>query len=261
MMTARPWSCTDRAGRGPGLCLLRATGLHKHFAARHALRGIDLQVNAGEAVGLIGPNGSGKSTLMSIVSGVLRPDAGEVQLGAHGPPSSGRVRRLLGIAPQLTAIYSGLSAEQNLAFFGRLYGLSGRRLRARVDRSLQFVGLADRRADAAGTLSVGMQRRLNLACAIVHEPQLLLLDEPTVGVDPLSRQQLLRNIRQLRNEGHGILYATHHMDEAEQLCDRLVVIRAGTVVAEGSAAELVSAHHGADLEETFLQLTESTVEL
>jgi len=233
---------------------LLVRGVRKRFGDRMALDSVDLRVARGEVLGLVGPNGAGKSTLLRLVAGVMRPDEGSVAVDGALDPTRREVRRNLGIAPQGLALYFELTAEENLAFFGRLYGLPERRLRERVDFALELAGLRDRRNDRVSQFSGGMQRRLNLACGIVHEPTILLLDEPTVGVDPLSRNHLLESIVRLKNGGCAIVFATHYLEEAARVCDRIVVLDHGLVIANGGVESLTRRHDG-DLEEAFLALT------
>jgi ABC-2 type transport system ATP-binding protein len=217
----------------------------KRYGARVAVDDLSLDVRPGEILGLLGPNGAGKSTTMHVATGLLRPDAGTVSIGTHGAPSSPAARRRLGLAPQNLAIYDLLSAEENLAFFGQLYGLSGAALAARVEASLAFAGLNDRRRDRVGDYSGGMKRRLNIAAAVLHEPELVLLDEPTVGVDPQSRNAIFDSIEALKAQGRTILYSTHYMEEAVRLCDRVAIIDAGKVLALDTVPGLMRTHAGA----------------
>ena len=228
-----------------------------------AVDDLSLSVERGEVFGLLGPNGAGKSTTINLAVGLLSPDGGRITVGGQGRPDQESVRRRLGVAPQALALYDLLSGEENLRFMGELYGLSGARLRERVQWALDFVGLVDRRRSRVETYSGGMKRRLNLAAAIVHDPELVLLDEPTVGVDPQSRNQIFDNILALKQLGRTIIYTTHYMEEAERLCDRVAVIDRGRLLALGSVPQLLDAHGVASkmvlqrgtLEEVFLQLT------
>lgn len=218
--------------------------LVRRYGPRVALAGIDFIVAPGEIVALLGPNGAGKSTTLSILATLLAPDGGRVELGGHRLPDGARaIRRLLGLVPQREAFYPTLTARENLVFFGRLHDLDGKALHDAVERSLELVGLAERAAEPAGVLSGGMRRRLNLACGILHRPRIVLLDEPTVGVDPQSRERLFDTVAALAREGTAVLYSTHQMEEAERLCHRIVLLDAGRVVASGTTAELV-AHTG-----------------
>lgn len=228
-----------------------------------ALDGLSLTVAPGEVLGLLGPNGAGKSTAVNLATGVIAPDAGRVRIADYGSPVEPSTRHRIGVAPQALALYDRLSAEENLSFFGQLYGLTGSRLEARVTSSLDFVGLVDRRRARVETFSGGMKRRLNLAAALVHEPDLVLLDEPTAGVDPQSRNQIFDNIAALKRQGRTIIYTTHYMEEAERLCDRVAVIDQGRLLAIGTVQQLLDQHGVAPrvvlergtLEEVFLHLT------
>lgn len=225
------------------MAMLDVQDVRRRFGATVALAGLSLQVREGEIFGLLGPNGAGKSTLMALVSGLLRPDSGEVRV-AGASPAEPATRRRIGLAPQALALYDTLTARENLEFFGRLHGLDARRLRARVDAALDFVALADRQHDRAGGYSGGMKRRLNLAAALLHEPDLVLLDEPTAGVDPQSRNALFDNVEALRADGRTVVYTTHYMEEVERLCDRIAIVDGGRVLAIGTLPELLAAHGG-----------------
>jgi ABC-2 type transport system ATP-binding protein len=204
-----------------------------------AVDGLCLEVHCGEVFGLLGPNGSGKSSTLSAVAGLLSPDEGEVRiLGRCQREDPLGCRRFVGLVPQELAFYEELSPLANLSFLGRLYGLRGRLLRRRVAEALEFVQLTDRAGQPARTLSGGMQRRLNLACALLHEPALLLLDEPTVGLDVGSRDAIFASLRALRDSGRALVFTTHHLDEAEQLCDRVAIMNRGRLVGAGTLAEL-----------------------
>lgn len=216
----------------------------KRYGPRVAVDDLSIEVRPGEILGLLGPNGAGKSTTMHVATGLLRPDAGTVTIGQHGSPSNPEARRRLGLAPQNLAVYDLLSAEENLVFFGQLYGLSGALLKARVDASLAFVGLGDRRRDRVETYSGGMKRRLNIAAAVLHEPDLVLLDEPTVGVDPQSRNAIFDSIEALRAQGRTLVYSTHYMEEAVRLCDRVAIIDAGRVLALDTVPALIQSLGG-----------------
>jgi ABC-2 type transport system ATP-binding protein len=235
--------------------VLTVSGLRKSYGDRVAVDGLSFEVRPGETFGFLGPNGAGKSTTLQCMTGLLKPDAGEVLLDG-GSPADPEVRRSLGIAPQSLALYPELTADENLRFFGRLHGLSGKRLGERVDWALGLAGLADRRKDRVAAYSGGMQRRLNLACALVHEPKLVLLDEPTVGIDPQSRNHVFGVIEELRREGLTIVYTSHYMEEVERLCDRIAIIDHGRLLACDTLPGLLARHPGAGhLEAIFLDLT------
>ena len=231
----------------------------KCYGGVTALAALDLEIRRGEVLGLLGPNGAGKTTLMHLLAGVARPDAGSIRLTGLGDPSVPRVRRAIGLAPQALAVYPQLTAEENLRFFGRLYGVRGVTLETAVHDGLALADLEERASQRSGTFSGGMNRRLNLACALLHGPSLLLLDEPTAGVDPQSRNHLFAAIRRLNARGLTVVYSTHLMEEAEQLCDRVVIIDHGRVLAVGATAEVLARHAAADLQSLFLTLTGTEV--
>ena len=219
--------------------MLKVEGLRKLYGELVAVDGISLTASSGSVFGLLGPNGAGKSTLISCVSGLLRPSAGRVLVAGHDIVTEPReARRAIGIVPQELALYEDLSAVDNLRYWGEAYGLQGRELGARVDEVLAYIGLGDRARDLPSTFSGGMKRRLNFGCGIVHRPQVLLLDEPTVGVDPQSRERLFEMTEEQKRAGSTVLYTTHYMEEAERLCDTLAIVDHGAVIASGTVAEL-----------------------
>ncbi len=224
--------------------MLHLRDIRKRFGTVNAVDGLSLTVTNGEVFGLLGPNGAGKTTTISMAIGLLRPDTGTVELDGLGPPTNLAVRRHIGVAPQALALYDALSADENLRFFGRVYGLRGTRLTERASAVLHDVGLLPRRTDRVATFSGGMKRRLNLAVAMLHDPPLLLLDEPTAGVDPQSRHHILELVASLRAQGRTILYTTHYMEEAQRVCDRVAVIDHGKLLALGTVSELLAAHGG-----------------
>jgi ABC-2 type transport system ATP-binding protein len=221
--------------------VLAVRGITKSFGRIAAVRGVDFEIGPGETYGLLGPNGAGKTTSISIVAGLLEADAGEVLVGGERLTTRTIApKRLVGLVPQELAVYPDLTARENLRFFGRLYGLNRAELALRVDRVLETVGLADRADDPAKEYSGGMKRRLNIAIGLLHEPMLLILDEPTVGVDPQSRNAILESVEGLAGEGMAVLYTTHYMEEAERLCDRVGIIDAGEIKAEGDRRSLTA---------------------
>jgi ABC-2 type transport system ATP-binding protein len=235
--------------------VLSVRNLRKSYGDRVAVEDLSFEVARGETFGFLGPNGAGKSTTIACMAGLLAPDSGEISLDG-GSPTDPEVRRSLGLAPQSLALYPELTADENLRFFGRLYGLAGAGLARRIDWALELAGLADRRADRVGTYSGGMQRRLNLACALVHEPKMLLLDEPTAGVDPQSRNHVFTVIERLKAEGLTVVYTTHYMEEVERLCDRIAIIDHGRLLACDTLANLLARNPKAGhLEAIFLDLT------
>ena len=224
--------------------MLNLINVRKTFGHIVAVDGLSLSVRRGEVFGLLGPNGAGKSTSVSLSVGLLTPDAGTVTIDGHGNPADPEVRRRIGVAPQALSLYDRLTAEENLRFFGEVYGLSGAALDKRVKWCLDFVTLADRKGDFVEGYSGGMKRRLNLAVALLHDPELLLLDEPTVGVDPQSRNSIFDSITELHRQGRTIIYTTHYMEEAERLCDRIAIVDAGKLLALGTLDELLTTHGG-----------------
>ena len=223
-----------------GQNVLEVSGLEKRFDQLKAVDGVSFDVKPGETYGLLGPNGAGKTTTISMIAGLLQSDSGEVRiLGEPMTPRSQGPKAKVGLVPQELAIYPDLTAMENLKFFGRLYGMDRDALNRRVDEVLDVVGLKDRAGDRADEFSGGMKRRLNIAIGLLHQPSLLILDEPTVGVDPQSRNAILESVEHLSDDGHAVLYTTHYMEEAERLCDRVGIIDQGQVRAEGSRRELV----------------------
>ncbi|MFC3192790.1 ABC transporter ATP-binding protein [Marinicella sediminis] len=221
--------------------MIKTEQLSKSYGQFVAAEDISFEVQPGEVFGLLGPNGAGKSTTINCISGLLKPSLGEVSINGYSVLSEAvKAKQSLGLVPQDLAIYEDLTGQENLNFWGQAYGLSGRQLKDRMSTVLQQVGLESRAADLVSTYSGGMKRRLNFACAILHEPRALLLDEPTVGVDPQSREHLLSAVENLKSTGTAVLYTTHYMEEAERLCDRLAIIDHGKIIASGTLAELRS---------------------
>jgi ABC-2 type transport system ATP-binding protein len=221
------------------MSLLKVQTLAKTFGAIRAVDSVSFEVRPGEIYGLLGPNGAGKTTTISMISGLLRPDAGQVIVDdtpfASDPQ---RAKRIMGVVPQELAIYEELNGRENLEFWGRMAGLSSADAKSRTTELLEALSLADRAKDAVKNYSGGMKRRINLGCALLHRPKLLLLDEPTVGIDPQARLNILEFIRNLRASGTAILYTTHYLEEAETLCQRIGIIDHGRVLAEGTLSEL-----------------------
>ena len=220
--------------------VLECRDLRKAFGDLVAVNGVGFTIAPGETYGLLGPNGAGKTTSISMIAGLLERDAGDVSV--EGKPlttTSVEAKSVIGYVPQDLAIYPDLSGRENLRFFARLYGMHGDDLIRRVDEVLEIVGLADRAGDLAKEYSGGMKRRLNIGIGLLHRPRLLILDEPTVGVDPQSRNSILESVDHLSAEGMAVLYTTHYMEEAERLCDRVGIIDLGELRAEGTRRELV----------------------
>ena len=227
--------------------VLVATDLARRFGDLTAVDGVSFHIAPGETFGLLGPNGAGKTTTISMVAGLIAADAGTVTVaGRPMGPGEVDVKRHIGLVPQDLAIYPELSARENLTFFGRLQGLRGRELTGRIHEVLDLIGLADRAKDPTKEYSGGMKRRLNIGIGLLHQPTLLILDEPTVGVDPQSRNSILESVEALSVEGMAVLYTTHYMEEAERLCDRIAIIDSGRVRAEGTRDELITLTGGVD---------------
>ncbi|HZC44848.1 MAG TPA: ABC transporter ATP-binding protein [Candidatus Acidoferrum sp.] len=220
---------------------LRVVGLSKRYGSTTAVSGLNFEVHEGEIFGLLGANGAGKTTTIAMLATQRHPSGGDATLfGRSACKEPYQVRQMIGLAPQEVSLYPALTAAENLQFFGRVYGVKQAELNRRTDELLAMVGLEDRRDARVSTFSGGMKRRLNLAVSIVHRPKLILLDEPTAGVDPQSREQILSIIGGLRDSGSAILYTTHYMEEAERLCDRLGILSEGKLVAVGTLDELLS---------------------
>jgi ABC-2 type transport system ATP-binding protein len=224
--------------------MLRLDSVRKSYGNVVAVDGLSLEVRRGEVLGLLGPNGAGKSTTIHMAVGLLEPDAGTVEIVGVGAPTDPRVRRSIGVAPQSIALYDDLTADENLRVFGRVFGVPRSELRARLDRLLAWTGLESRRRDRVSGYSGGMKRRLNLAAAMVHDPALLLLDEPTAGVDPQSRAAILDAVRALRAEGRTVVYTTHYMEEAAKVCDRIAIVDHGRLLALDTVEALIGEHGG-----------------
>ena len=221
--------------------MLTLTSVTKRFGPLVALNDVSLDIASGEFFGLLGPNGAGKSTLMSLIAGLRAADTGTLTLdGEPLTAANAASRTSLGLVPQHVALYPELNADENLRIFGALYGLHGSELRTRIDAALEAVQLADRRRDPVKNFSGGMQRRLNLVAALLHRPKLLLCDEPTVGVDPQSRNAIFEYLERLNREGLTIIYSTHYMEEATRLCSRIGIIDHGKILALGTLDELLT---------------------
>lgn len=241
--------------------ILEVKQLRKSFGSVVAVDDVSFKLSKGELVGLLGPNGAGKSTTVSIIAGLVMPNQGEVLIdGKRLTGDTDPAKRRIGLVPQDIALYEELSARENLRFFGSLYDLTGRALEQAIGSTLALVGLGDRARDRVKNFSGGMMRRLNLAAGLLHDPDILLLDEPTVGVDPQSRNAIFDNLEQLKAQGKALLYTTHYMEEAERLADRIVVIDHGRAIADDTLAGLQSRVAEVDgkpatLESVFLTLT------
>ncbi len=224
--------------------MIKAQHLRKSYGALLAVDDVSFDIAPGETFGLLGPNGAGKSTTINMLVGAIGCDAGEVQIAGQRDPTRPGVRRRVGVAPQKLSLYEDLTGEENLRFFASLYRLDRRTMRERIDRAIALAGLEDKRLKPVKTYSGGMQRRLNLAVALIHDPVVLLLDEPTVGVDPQSRNHLFESIEALKREGVTILYTTHYMEEAQRLCDRVAIMDNGRILDVDTVPALIQRHGG-----------------
>jgi len=238
---------------------LTAENLQKSFNELKAVNGISFTIHKGEIFGLLGPNGAGKTTTIRILSTVLEPDRGDVTIGEHSiRHNADAVRRLIGVCPQELALYADLSALDNLVFFGRMVGLNGREAKSQAIANLELMGLMDRARGRVDKFSGGMKRRINLAIALMGHPQLLFLDEPTVGIDPQSRNMIYETIEGLRDGGMTILYTTHYMEEADRLCHRVAIVDGGQIIAMDTPYQLkskIGPPEQVTLEDVFLKLT------
>jgi ABC-2 type transport system ATP-binding protein len=219
---------------------IQAQDLRKHFGDVQAVCGVSFEIPAGEIFGLLGPNGAGKSTTISMLSGLLVPSDGDATIMGHSirsEPESAKAS--LGVVPQDIALYSDLSARENLIFWGKMYGLRGAALKARVDEVLEVIGLAERQKERVGRYSGGMQRRVNVGVALLHKPAVVIMDEPTVGIDPQSRRHILDNVKELNRQGMSVLYTTHYMEEAAELAHHIAIMDMGRIVAYGTHDELI----------------------
>lgn len=211
----------------------------KRYDQKLTVDHVNLSIEEGEIFGLLGPNGAGKSTTISMICGLLKPDGGEIIIdGLSVAAAPLEVKKRIGLVPQELALYETLTAEENVRFFGKLYGLRGKLLKERVEEALEFTGLSDRTKDKPATFSGGMKRRLNIACAIMHRPKLIIMDEPTVGIDPQSRNHILESVKTLNKLGSTIIYTSHYMEEVEAICDRVAIMDKGHVIACGTEKEL-----------------------
>jgi ABC-2 type transport system ATP-binding protein len=219
---------------------VEVNNLHKYYGDVKAVQGTSFEIQRGEIFSLLGPNGAGKSTVISTLSCLLEPTRGEAWVMGHSiKEKPQQVKAALGVVPQEIALYPDLSARENLTFWGRMYGQRGNDLTKRVDEILEVIGLQDRQNDRVETFSGGMKRRVNIGAALLHKPELIIMDEPTVGIDPQSRRHILDNVKQLNEQGMTVLYTTHYMEEAQELSDRIAIMDRGQVIATGTHQELV----------------------
>lgn len=223
--------------------MLNVKNVSKKFASKKVVDDLSFNINRGEFVGLLGPNGAGKTTTINMIIGALRPDSGTIMINGTGSPQEKKIRRLIGIVPQTLALYDGLTAYENLRFFARLYAGAGD-CSTDIDRALDVVNLAERKGDRVKTFSGGMKRRLNIAIALLHRPALLILDEPTVGVDPQSRNAIFECLNRMKEEGCTILLTSHYIEEAQQLCDSVAIMDEGRILSRGSVEEIIARHGG-----------------
>ncbi len=233
--------------------------LHKSFKDFKAVDGVSFTINKGEIFGLLGPNGAGKTTTIRMLSTVLPADSGEITIGGHSVKTDAEaVRSLIGVCPQELALYEDLSALDNMVFFGRMAGLEGKEAHAQAMKNLELMGLEDRAKGKVAKFSGGMKRRINLAIALMGNPQLLFLDEPTVGIDPQSRNHIFENVQALQKQGLTVLYTTHYMEEADRLCNRIAIMDGGQIIAMDTAYNLkkqIGSPEKVTLEDVFLKLT------
>ncbi|MBQ4270738.1 MAG: ABC transporter ATP-binding protein [Clostridiales bacterium] len=241
--------------------VVKLDGLIKKYDNRAVVDGLSLEIREGEIFGLLGPNGAGKSTTMNMICSLLKPTAGKIELFGHDiRTENSKVKPMIGYIPQDLAIYGNLKAWENVELFTSLYGIKGQKLKDEIDRSLEFVGLSDKRDSFAKTFSGGMKRRLNIACALGHRPKLLIFDEPTVGIDPQSRNFILEKIKDVNRDGTTVIYTSHYMEEVETICTRVAIMDNGKIVAIGTTEELKNMvrktpDEDVSLEEVFLTLT------
>ncbi len=219
---------------------IQVQDLHKDYGDVYAVQGVSFDVQSGEVFSLLGPNGAGKSTIISMLSCLLEPTQGDARVSGHsilGEPMA--VKEAIGVVPQEIALYKDLSARENLTFWGKMYGLRGDPLRQRVDEVLEVTGLTERQKGRVSKFSGGMKRRLNIGIALLHKPQVIIMDEPTVGIDPQSRRNILDNVQELNRQGMTVLYTTHYMEEAQEISDHIAIMDQGKIIASGTHDELV----------------------
>lgn len=214
--------------------------LHKDFGVVYAVKGVSFQIQKGEIYSLLGPNGAGKSTTISMLSGLLRPTKGDARVMGHSVlEEPAKAKEAIGVVPQEVALYEDLTGRENLSFWGKMYGIRGAPLKKRVDEILDIIGLADRQKHKVETYSGGMKRRMNIGVALLHKPEVIIMDEPTVGIDPQSRRNILDSVKALNQEGMTVLYTTHYMEEAQELSDHIAIMDMGEIIVEGTHEELV----------------------
>jgi ABC-2 type transport system ATP-binding protein len=231
----------------PKYYMVKIKNVSKRFGSKLVVDNISLEIAPGELFGLLGPNGAGKTTTINMIVGALNPESGTIEIKNLGSPGKQAVKRLIGIVPQTVALYETLTAQENLLFFGQLYGLAGKELKDRIHWAFEIVNLTERRNDKVSKYSGGMKRRLNIAAALLHRPSLLILDEPTVGVDPQSRNSIFESLKTLRNEGCTIILTSHYLEEAQKLCNRVGIMDEGKLVAQDTVEKLISDFGGKSL--------------
>lgn len=246
------------------MSLIEIKGLSKQYDSLKAVDNVSFEVMDGEVFGLLGPNGAGKSTLIAMLTTLLKPDSGEIIInGFNLSTQQSEIKKILGLVPQEIALYPTLTARENLMFWGRMYGLKGTLLKERVDEALDIAGLMDRAKQRIDSYSGGMKRRINIAAALLHRPRILIMDEPTVGIDPQSRNHILETVLKLNRDGMTVIYTSHYMEEVEFLCSKVAIMDHGKIIAKGSKEELKRSIGDTDtinieqsnLESVFLQLT------
>ncbi len=239
--------------------MIQVQNLSKSFQDIQAVNNISFTIKKGEIFGLLGPNGAGKSTTLNMMSTILKSDAGSIHIdGKNSSKNSNECKHLIGVVPQEISLYEDLSAYNNLLFWGDLYGIPSKQLKERIHETLELIGLLDRKNDLIKTYSGGMKRRINIAAALLHHPKILFMDEPTVGIDPQSRNHIFEVIETLNSQGMTIVYTTHYMEEVERLCDRIAIIDSGKIIAQGTQSqlkELVQTKESIQFEFNFLSET------
>jgi ABC-2 type transport system ATP-binding protein len=230
--------------------------ISKSFGKIEAVKDVSFNIEKGKIFGILGPNGAGKSTIVNIINTLVRPDKGDVIIDGFNIKDDGHsIKLIMGVVPQEIALYEELSAFENLMFWGGLYNIPKSLLRETVNNTLEIVDLSSRKNDRISTFSGGMKRRINIACSLLHNPKILVLDEPTVGVDPQNRNHIFEVIERLNSDGMTIIYTTHYMEEAERFCDKIAIIDVGRIIAQGTLSELKKNSEGTNLESVYLKLT------
>ena len=243
--------------------MIQVKNLSKSFGNIHAVKDISFSINKGEVFGFLGPNGAGKTTTLNMMSGILQADSGSVTIDGNNLKANPRLcKELIGVVPQEVSLYDEFSAYDNLLFWGGLYNIPSKKLKANIKNILELIGLTDRQNDLIKTYSGGMKRRINIASSLLHNPKILFMDEPTVGVDPQSRNRIFEIVETLNKQGMTIIYTTHYMEEAERLCDRIAIIDNGKVISQGTQAELHDQSHVKEMVEiTFEKPSEEKLEM